>query len=347
MDDELLDPMEHSIDELRDQFERYKIRCAQLFNAKDAQEDKLRLEKQLQDLRADIDELRTEMAVLQIRQSDLIGWHDVDAIEELPANQNDFSLVVGEQSEADAKAAKLELTELEEESDGKLVISCGSSPCVFEHCRRRVDSQLLLLHYLCDHNETVASQRCHKLGEGQRVVLSFDTRSCHFKQNHVIGLLAYSGSLLQQEQLLTSPRREIYNSFLPQEHAHLASDVPVVVLICKTAANSALQDKQLGHRVLTHANLKDQVFVIWLATPHDQLQLNATLRLCGRDAALQASTIIAIHQVRHSQDTCHFMPVDASHWRLSFSEMEKISNNFRDELHLEIALTELSGRLFV
>ncbi|XP_030558345.1 uncharacterized protein LOC115760914 [Drosophila novamexicana] len=327
MADELLDPMEHSIDELRDQFERYKLRCAQLFNAKDDQEDKLLMEKQLQDLRADLEELRTEMTVLQIRQSDLIGWHDVDAIED------------GEQFEADAKTDKLERTQLEEESDGRLIISCGSSPCVFEHCRRRVDSQLLLLHYLCDHNETVASQRCHKLCESQRVVLSFDTRSCHFKQNHVIGLLAFSGSPLQQQeqQLLTSV----------QEHEHLASDVPVVVLICKTAANSALKDKQLGNRMLTHANPKDQVFVIWLATPNDQLQLNAALRLCGRDAALQASTIVAVRQVCQSQDTCHFMLPDASHWRLTFGELKNISNNFRDELHLEIALTALRGRLFV
>ncbi|XP_023162909.2 uncharacterized protein LOC111594028 [Drosophila hydei] len=353
MADELLDPMGHTIDEIRHNFEIYKLRCARLLRTNKSQDSEFQMDKELQDLRADLQELRLEMGVLHVRQSELIGWQDVNAIEELPSSINETDLLNNQQpGEAIAHSRQPQQAELEAcqenqlQRENQLVISCESSPCLFDNCRMHVDNQLLLLHYLCDHNEeTFASQRCHKLCEGQRVIISFDSRNCQFRQNHVIGLLAYIGSLMQKQQ--QQQLQEMCNSYLPQEHARLASNVPIVVLICLTASSAALQDKLITRHSLAPANANDQVFVIWLAMQQDlqlQLQLHASLNLCGRDAAVQAHTQVAVCQVQPSGGTSRSMTVDANYWRLSFSEMQKISNNFRDELHLEIVLTQLSAK---
>ncbi|KAL7735930.1 hypothetical protein ACLKA6_002372 [Drosophila palustris] len=121
-----------------------------------------------------------------------------------------------------------------------------------------------------------------------------------------------------------------------EQSSFVESDVPVVVLICKTSASAVLKDK------LRHENTRDQVFVLWLVTPHapHQLQLNATLRLCGRNAAVQASTTLAVRPVTDSHDSCEFMTVDTNYWRLSHGQIRKISNDFRDELHLELGITD-------
>ncbi|EDW02581.1 uncharacterized protein LOC6560476 [Drosophila grimshawi] len=326
MDEKLTDPMVYTIDEIRDQFRRYTERCAQNI---------VRMEKLC---------LNTELK--DINQSAFGGSQvEANAIEDLPASMNDAPQFDVDKS-AGSQLTKEQQQQRKVELEGLLVISCGSSECLFDNCRRRVDSQLLLLHYLCDHNDEIAAaNRCHQLREGQRVVLSLEPRRCQLKQNEVIGLLAYAGTLMQQHQQLVSPvslHRNIYNSFLPQQHTHLKCDVPIVVLICKTSAIAALRDKELAHRVEPYASPTDQVFVIWLVTPHNELQLNATLCLYGRDAAIKASSIVAVRQVRQTQDTCQFMPVDANYWRLSFTEMQRISNDFRDELYLEVSLTELS-----
>ncbi|EDW09228.1 uncharacterized protein LOC6579397 [Drosophila mojavensis] len=356
MDDELIDPMEHSMDEIRHNFENYKMRHARLLRADETQEARIQLDKELQDLRAEMQELRLEMSTLHTRQSELLCWHDDNAIEELPSSICELDLMHKEQTDNIVPSQQpMELTgcqqkdELQPDQD-QLVINCESSPCLFDYCHMHVDSHLLLLHYFSDHNEeTSASQRCHKVCKGQRVILSFDSRCCKFKQNHVIGLLAYIGPWMAEKQQQQKPldlwksAGDIYDSFLPQEQAHLASNVPIVVLICLTASKAALQDKPLAHRTLPPTNAENQVFVIWLATTQDlQVQLRASLKLCGRDAAIQAKAQVAVCQVKICGDAGRFMPVDTNYWRLSFSEIQKISNDFRDELHLEIDLTHLS-----
>ncbi|ALC40870.1 CG12923 [Drosophila busckii] len=312
-----------SIDELRVQFENYKLRCEQQNKLEESKLQTFCLDDEMQQLHEDLLLLRQGLEQLQLQNS------NPDAIEQCPLSSNGI-----EQSQPQSQ-----------QEDKPLIISTGESQCLFEHCRRRVDSQLLLLHYISDHSSGAEGfQSCYSVAEGERVVLTFNAQSCAYQTNKVIGLLAYSGSLLQLQ--MRPKRRHVYNSFLPQQHAHLEDHVPVVVLICRTSACAGLKDKQLAARVLKRAQPENEVYVIWLVTPQQRLQLNATLSICGRDAAKRCSSIVAVRQVRHSQNTCRFMPVDANYWRLSFGEMQKISNNFRDDLHLEIALTELEERLF-
>ncbi|KAM8713000.1 hypothetical protein ACLKA7_013336 [Drosophila subpalustris] len=274
MDDEQLDPMKCSIDEMRDQFESYKLRSERNLETYKKLTEEFCLDKDLDQLQAEVRQMRLGIRQLQKLQLELTCWREPDAIEEMP-----FSMSTVCSEDINSKEVEEQLEEQEKEE--QLVISCGSSSCLFEHCRRRVDSQLLLLHYLSDHSdEDAAFLRCRKISKDQRIVISFEARRCPLGQNQVIGLLAYGRSLMEQSGLVES-------------------DVPVVVLICKTSASAVLKDK------LRHENTRDQVFVLWLVTPHapHQLQLNATLRLCGRNAAVQASTTLAVRPVTDSHDT--------------------------------------------
>ncbi|XP_016968195.1 uncharacterized protein LOC108036503 [Drosophila biarmipes] len=323
---ELLDPDLHSIDEVYAQFQEYKKR---------REREQQELDNQLKtrfNLDADLKELNSQMAALQAgvlelesRQScqrKTTSQSNLDAIEPAPPE------------EAGSSRQK------EDPEPKPLLIKCGVSKCLFESCQRRVDSQLLLLHYLCDHDHKEASfPRCQPLLEGERVVLSLQPKTCEFRVNQVLGLLAYGGQLEQPFAMSRRPRK-IYNSFLPEQHSHLEAHIPLVVLICRTATHAALGDKtQLQNRRSPDSHKQD-VFVLWLVTPSERMQLNATLCLCGRDAAATVATVVAVRKVSHSQDTEQFMAVDKDYWRLTYAEVEKLSNNFRDELHLEVSLTE-------
>ncbi|KAI8036309.1 uncharacterized protein LOC128256446 [Drosophila gunungcola] len=326
---DFLDPELHSIDEVYAQFEVYK---------KQRQEQQLELKDKLEkfNMDADLKELNSNMATLrlgmqkleqqqqgQLRQRKLQSQTSSEAIEPAPPGETDSSV---------QDKDKHKIVEPE-----KLLIKCGVSKCLFESCQKRVDSQLLLLHYLCEHDHKDASfQRCQPLVEGERVVLSFQPQSCEFRVNQVLGLLAYGGQL-EQKFLVSRRPREICSSLLAETH------IPVVVLICRTATHAALKDKRPTRSVRpagSKGNQRDQVFVIWLVTPSDRLQLNATLCLCGRDAAVRSACVVGVRQVKHSQDTSRFMAVDANYWRQTYTDVERLSNNFRDELHLEVSLTE-------
>lgn len=327
MDEDFLDPMEFSVDEIRAQFENHKLCCEQRIEQNKKLTENFRLDKELNVLHEDVRLLQEEMMKLEELQMGLTCWQDTDAIESWPA------IIEKEIENNSLQQQKKEVQQLE-----KLVISCGSSPCLFQNCRRIVNSQLLLLHYLSDHNEEhIASQRCHQLHDGATVIFTFETKRCHFRQNQVLGLVAYGGKNIKTEHLLTGRRRHIYNSFLPQQLVHLECDVPVVVLICKTSPNLQMRDKDVSH-------CEDMAYVIWLVTPYNLMQLNATLCLCGRDPALQERTTMPVRLVQDDQNASEFMQVDdANYWRLSSNEIRKISNNFRDELHLEVGLSCRDG----
>ncbi|EDV37141.1 uncharacterized protein Dana_GF13295 [Drosophila ananassae] len=332
----LLDPEQYSIDDVYAQFETYRRQ-----RQEEQQEQSLRLKKKftlsadLRELTSNMENLRLGMQwlhdqqQLQQQKRDLLTQMDVNAIDVAPAEESLQS--ASSQDRGDAA----------EPTD--LVISCGTSKCLFDGCGRKIDSQVLLLHYLCDHKHQMSSSSlsCLTLVEGERVVFSFQPQFCTFRVNQILGLLAYGGPL--EEQFAPRGRkRHVYNSFLPDKHSHLKAHVPVVVLICRTAVHAALMDKKLARKAQLQErdNKRDQIYVIWVVTPCDRIQLNATLFLCGRDAAVRACTVVGVRKVNHSQDTARFMAVDANYWRLTFGEMEKLSNGFRDELNLEVGLTE-------
>ncbi|XP_017096687.3 uncharacterized protein [Drosophila bipectinata] len=324
----LLDPEHYSIDDVYAQFETYR---KQKLEEQQEQSRRLKmkftLSADLRELNAHMENLRVGMQWLHDQQkSDLLTQMDINAIDIAPAEK------------------KFEKASSQDRGDGAelpdLVISCGTSKCLFEGCGRKIDSQVLLLHYLCDHKPQLSSSlRCLPLVEGERVVFSFQPKLCEFRVNQILGLLAYGG-LLEEQFVPSSRKRHIYNSFLPDKHSHLRTHVSVVVLICRTAVHAALMDKKLARRAQLQENRQDQIYVIWLVTPCNQIKLNATLFLCGRDAAVRTCNVVGVRKANSSQDTARFMAVDANYWRLTHSEMEKLSNGFRDELNLEIGLTE-------
>ncbi|XP_017066657.1 uncharacterized protein LOC108104851 [Drosophila eugracilis] len=330
---ELLDPELYSIDEVCAKFEEYK---------KNREEQQLALENKLKtkfNLDDDLKMLNIKIEKLQVGVQQLEEQRKFQILRKKQITQSNSDAIENAPQDEPSSSSKDEDPEPKQ-----LLIKCGVSKCLFENCQRPVDSQLLLLHYLCDHNHKDASfKQCLPLIEGERVVLSFLLQSCEFRVNRVLGLLAYGGQIEQQFDL--SSRHEVYNTFLPEQHSHLESHIPVVVLVCRTAIHAALNAKKLAQNMRSLDSQKDDVFVFWLVTPSNRLHLNATLCLCGRDDAVRDSCVVRVRKVNQSQNTDYFMPVDGNYFRVMYADMDKISNNFRDELHLEVSLTESQASL--
>ncbi|KRF97971.1 uncharacterized protein Dwil_GK27718 [Drosophila willistoni] len=304
---ELLDPKDYSIDEISAQFESYKKRrLLEQLEVTNRLNNNFALNGELDDLRASIDNLRLGLQKLQNDQR-RFELDDLNAITEVPFAAREES--------KEEQANNLE---------DSLVIRCGSRQCIYDGCNRRVDSQLLLLHYITDHSdasgEPMNVEGCHAISPGQRITFTFQPKHLHIRDNRVLGILSYngggSGDGGQEIQL------------------------PIVVLICKVAASVALNNKSLVESLKARANMMDQVYIIWLITPQNKLKLNASLSLCGRNPALTMTKAVSVHWLNHCEELSHYMPVDKEHWRLPFNEMRHISNNFRDELNLAISLTE-------
>ncbi|XP_034120454.1 uncharacterized protein LOC117578813 [Drosophila guanche] len=323
-DIELLDPFKHSMAEVSARVEAYTRRLEE----KDVRLKmaSLNLQTSFCALNFDMIGIRQDMVKLE-RQQERHQQLQRDLMARLEPNA---IIVANGFAKAESKQRPAS-----EGNDEIVFIRFGPSKCPFENCQRQVDSQLLLLHYLFDHEQDGAGfQQVHRLIKGQRAVLSFQPASCKFGANQVLGLLAYCGTVEQQFVKQKGPqRRAVYNSFLPQQHSHLESDVPVVVLICRTKPSAMLSDTRRTDHM-------DHIFVIWLVTPDLRRQLNATLYLSGRDAAVRACSVIRVRRANRSQNTHCFMPLDTNYWRLTYAEVRRLSNDFRDELHLEIGVTE-------
>lgn len=322
---EFLDPKIHSADKLCDQFEEYK---------KKREEAHLELKNKVNTMfnfKADIKELNENMETLRIGMQQLDDQQKVQLHQGKLMSQSMFGTIEA----APPDEGQVPLKD-EDTIPNKLLIKSEVKKCLFEGCQRRIDSQLLLLHYLCDHENKEASfQRFLPVVKHERAVLSFKPTSCKNPDNQVLGLLAYNA-----QQLLISQRQcEPYNSFPLNQHSHLDSHIPLVVLISQTLPNTALRNRRSPD---SHRNSE---FVLWLVTPSDGLQLNVTLSLYGRDVALRTSCVLGVRKVNNNRDADYYMAVDESYWRLTYAEVEKLSNNFRDELHLEVVVTESEGNV--
>ncbi|XP_034650539.1 uncharacterized protein LOC117890032 [Drosophila subobscura] len=332
-DIELLDPFQHSMAEVSARIDAYTRRLEE----KDVRLKmaSLNLQKSFCALNFDMIGIRQGMEKLE-RQQERHQQLQRDLMARLEPN----AITVANGS----ATAESKHRPAAEGHDEIVFIRFGQSKCPFENCQRQVDSQLLLLHYLFDHEQDGAGvQQVHRLNEGQRAVLSFQAASCDFGANQVLGLLAFCGTVEQQFVKQKGPqRRAVYNSFLPQQHSHLESDVPVVVLICRTKPSAMLSDTRQTRQSQEEDKHMDNIFVIWLVTPNIRRKLNATLYLSGRDAAVRACSVIRVRRANRSQNTHCFMPLDTNYWRLTYAEVRRLSNDFRDELQLEIGLTEAS-----
>ncbi|XP_002089861.3 uncharacterized protein LOC6528829 [Drosophila yakuba] len=317
---EFLDPKLHSIDKLCAQFEEYK---------KNRDEEHSKLENKLKtkfNLDGDLRELNIKMETLRVGMQQLDDQQKFQSHQRKLMSHTMFSTIDADSSD--------EIQVPSEDKDtipNKLLIKCEVKNCIFEGCQRRIDSQLLLLHYFCDHDNKDASFRhCLPVVKDEQIVLSFKPKSCKHHDNQVLGLLAYNA-----QQLLMSQRQcEAYNSFLLKQHSHLEGHIPLVVLVCRTSPNVGLRDRRLPD------SQRNSEFVLWLVTPSDGMQLNVTLSLYGRDIAVKTGCVLGVRKVNYNQDADYYMAVDENYWRLTYAEVEKLSNNFRDELHLEVLVTE-------
>ncbi|XP_026834507.1 uncharacterized protein LOC6542069 isoform X2 [Drosophila erecta] len=268
---DFLDPELHSIDKLCAQFEEYK---------KNREEEHSELQNKLKtkfNLEDDIKELNMNMETLRVGMQQLDDQQKFQSHQGKLMSQSMFGTIEAAPPDEIPVPIKDEGT-----IPNQIMIKCEVKSCLFEGCQRRIDSQLLLLHYLCDHSKEASFQRCLPVVKDERVVLSFKPKSCKPHDNQVLGLLAYNA-----QQLLISRRQcEPNNSILLKQHSHLEGHIPLVVLMCRTSPYAALHDRRLPD------SQRNSEFVLWLVTPSDEMQLNVTLTLYGRDIA--AKTVCAL-----------------------------------------------------
>ncbi|XP_043652410.1 uncharacterized protein LOC122619495 [Drosophila teissieri] len=310
---EFLDPKLHSIDKLCAQFEEYK---------KNRDEEHSELENNLKtkfNMEDELRELNVKMETLRVGMQHLDDQQKFQSHQRKLMSQTMFGTIEAASPDEIQVPSEDKVT-----IPNQLLIKCEVKNCLFEGCQRRIDSQLLLLHYLCDHDNKEASfQHCLPVVKDERVVLSFKPKSCKHHDNQVLGLLAYNA----QQLVMT------------RQHSHLEGHIPLVVLMCRTSPYVGLRDRRLPD------SQRNSEFVLWLVTPSDGMELNVTLSIYGRDIAVKTGCVLGVRKVNNNQDADYYMAVDESYWRLTYAEVEKLSNNFRDELHLEVLVTEPQGHM--
>ncbi|XP_050331949.1 uncharacterized protein LOC126760394 [Bactrocera neohumeralis] len=223
--------------------------------------------------------------------------------------------------------------------DSLLTISRTPVQCPIGACGRTIGVTSVLSHYLRDHSEDFGVQ-CQEIYGGKRSVLIFDATTLDFRDNVCLGVLAYGGI---KEKCSDPPAQRgicIHNAFLPKPHEHLDAHLPILIMACRTSWSAMLKDKQLETRITKPEDSNQHLLVIWLVSVQSTKPIHCTLTAYDRTMTSSRSVIAQVRQLNESQNPSEFLVNDANSLRLSNGEINILSHDGNDCVHLEVMINE-------
>ncbi|XP_036318041.1 uncharacterized protein LOC118733002 [Rhagoletis pomonella] len=220
-----------------------------------------------------------------------------------------------------------------------LTISHTPVQCPIGACGRTIGVTSVLSHYLRDHSEDFGVQ-CQEIYGGKRSVLIFDPTNLEFRDNVCLGVLAYGGV---KEKCSDPPAERgicIHNAFLPKPHEHLDAHLPILIMACRTSWSAFLEDKQLEAKITNPQNLNQHLLVIWLVSVQSTKPIHCTLTAYDKTMTSSRSIIAQVRQLNESQNASEFLVNDANSLRLNRGEINILSHDGNDCIHLEVMINE-------
>ncbi|XP_054731287.1 uncharacterized protein LOC129239647 [Anastrepha obliqua] len=220
-----------------------------------------------------------------------------------------------------------------------LTISRTPVQCPIGACGRTIGVTSVLSHYLRDHSEDFGVQ-CQEIYGGKRSVLIFDPTTLEFRDNVCLGVLAYGGT---KEKCSDPPAKRgicIQNAFLPKPNEHLDAHLPILIMACRTSWSALLEDKELEAKITKPENMKQHLLVIWLVSVQSTKPIHCTLTAYDQTMTTSRSIIAQVRQLTESQNPSEFLVNDTNSLRLNWGEINILSNDGNDCIHLEVMINE-------
>lgn len=132
----------------------------------------------------------------------------------------------------------------------------------------------------------------------------------------------------------------IHNAFLPKPHEHLDAHLPILIMACRTSWSAMLEDKQLEARITKADNFHQHLLVIWLVSVQSTKPIHCTLTAYDKTMTSSRSIIAQVRQLNESQNPSEFLVNDTNSLRLNRGEINILSHDDNDCIHLEVMINE-------
>lgn len=111
-------------------------------------------------------------------------------------------------------------------------------------------------------------------------------------------------------------------------------------MACRTSWSAMLKDKQLEARITKPEDLNQHLLVIWLVSVQSTKPIHCTLTAYDRTMTSSRSVIAQVRQLNESQNPSEFLVNDTNSLRLSSGEINILSHDGNDCVHLEVMINE-------
>ncbi|KAM7348694.1 uncharacterized protein ACRADG_007941 [Cochliomyia hominivorax] len=234
------------------------------------------------------------------------------------------------------------------DNDGKLLkkrislLTLTRTPvqCPISICNRTVGVTFVLSHFLLDHSEDFGVP-CQEIYAGKRSVLVFDPTSLEFRENVCLGILAYGGDANESSSRPTERGLCINNAFLPKPFEHLSSHLPILIMACRTTWSSLLGNKEKqGGNIHNPNYITQELLVLWLASVQTVKPIHCTVTVYDKAMTSSRSSIMQIRDLNDNQKPQEFMLSGTSFMRLSHGEINLLSQQRTECIHMELMINE-------
>lgn len=132
----------------------------------------------------------------------------------------------------------------------------------------------------------------------------------------------------------------IHNAFLPKPHEHLDAHLPILIMACRTSWSALLEDKELETKITKLENVNQHLLVLWLVSVQSTKPIHCTLTAYDKTMTSSRSIIAQVRQLNESQNPSEFLVNDVNSLRLNCGEINMLSHNGNECIHLEVMINE-------
>lgn len=133
----------------------------------------------------------------------------------------------------------------------------------------------------------------------------------------------------------------MHNAFLPKPHEQFDAHLPILIMACQTVESAMLKNKRLEEKILKSPNaLHPQLLIIWLVSVETTKPVYCTVTVYDKLMSSSRSSIMRVRHLNESQNPSEFLSIDSNYMRLSRGEVEILSGNSTDCIHMEIMIHE-------
>lgn len=132
------------------------------------------------------------------------------------------------------------------------------------------------------------------------------------------------------------------NAFLPKPYEHLVPHLPILIMACQTSWSALLGNRKEENKLLKPNLVNQELLVLWLTSPQTVKPIHCTVTVYDKLMLSSRGCIMQIRDLNAEQSPADFMPKETNFMRLSHGDINILSQERTENIHMEIMINEYS-----